>query len=618
MSSHPGNKFTDVTNVIPPGETESTLQSFSKNIPGNPGNNKSPEVPIESDLSVNTYNYSIPDFEAVSISAQSANEKLLTTDCTECDLANLKNLKNKNFLNPCIAYLNINSLRGNKFTQLKEMLNSIAKPEILCIDETKLTPDFPTAQFHIEGYHFPPFRRDRPQRINSTQYGGGKIVYVKEDLISNRQEKYETENAETICLDLTIKERKWFLLFAYRPESIDRKLFFDEMSKSLANAAKDYENLFVAGDLNIDTGHKNTDRHNLLSDLSATFDFKNLVKGTTCYMSEQGSSIDVMLTNKPRSFFNTNITETGLSDHHCMISTFLRCHYEKLPPKNFIYRNIKNLNCIDFINDVKSIPMEELHRFENPFTGYEVLFKCIVDRHCPIKTKKVRGNDKPFMTRELSRAILDRSRIINRYNKFKSRDNYVKKQQSMRKCRFLQQKAKKEYFDKTITENNMTNKKYWKLMRPFLSDKGSRYGTKITLKEQGGVLVSDEQQIAEIFNDQYVNIVEKTTGVPPVNVQNDGLDVENIMVTINKIVEKYKNHPSIKAIQENNHSLEPFHIPPPQLSDIQDILRNIDIKKSAGPGMIPPSLVKMCSKVIDKPLMEVTGHIIGNNIFPDS
>ena len=187
------------------------------------------------------------------------------------DLEKLANLKMKNFKNPCIAYLNINSLRGNKFIQLKEMLN-LAKPEILCIDETKLTSDFPTAQFYIEGYHYPPFRRDRVQRPNSTHFGGGKIVYVKEDLICDRLDKYETEHAETICLDLTIQERKWFIIFAYRPESIDRKLFFDEMNKSLSKAVNDYEYLVVAGDLNIEMDKaRSTDRHNLLSELCATF-----------------------------------------------------------------------------------------------------------------------------------------------------------------------------------------------------------------------------------------------------------------------------------------------------------------------------------------------------------
>ena len=131
-------------------------------------------------------------------------------------------------------------------------------------------------------------------------------------------------------------------------------------------------------------------------------------------------------------------------------------------------------------------------------------------------------------------------------------------------------------------------------------------------------MLSDEKEVAHIFNDHYVNIVEKTTRAPPVSVQNNGLDVENITVTICEIIEKFKSHPSIKAINENNQSLEPFNIPQPQLSDIQKILKNINTKKSSGPGMIPPSLVKMCSEVIDQPLLKVTGHVIASNIFPDS
>ena len=97
---------------------------------------------------------------------------------------------------------------------LKEML-SFVKPEILCINETKLTSDT-TAQFHIEGYHYPSFRRERVQNQNNTHFGGGKIVYVKEESISNRLNKFETEHAENICLELTIKEREWFIMFAYR------------------------------------------------------------------------------------------------------------------------------------------------------------------------------------------------------------------------------------------------------------------------------------------------------------------------------------------------------------------------------------------------------------------
>ena len=261
--------------------------------------------------------------------------------------------------------------------------------------------------------------------------------------------------------------------------------------------------------------------------------------------------------------------------------------------------------------------MTEIHRFDDPFTGYQTLFKCIVDRHCPTKIKKVRGNDKPFMTKELSKAMKNRSKIINRYNRWKSRDNYLEKQTIMRKCRYLAHKAKKYNFKNILTNDNMTNKKYWKLMKPFLSEKGGNYGTKITLKENGK-LISDEQTLSSIFNDQYVNIIEKTTGAPPESIANDGLDKQNITITINKIIETFKNHQSIKAIQENNPDIEPYSIPLAQTSDIREILKNINVNKSAGPGMILPSLVKMCSNVIEKPMTEVINHIIESSIFSDS
>ena len=142
------------------------------------------------------------------------------------DVEKLSSLRITNYKNPCISYLNINSLRGNKFVQLTDILKYIGS-DILCIDETKLTPDFPTTQFQIEGYKFPPFRRDRTQPINNTHFGGGKIVYIKEDFISNRLNKYETANAETICINLIIKERKWFILFASLKIHESQDLYFN-------------------------------------------------------------------------------------------------------------------------------------------------------------------------------------------------------------------------------------------------------------------------------------------------------------------------------------------------------------------------------------------------------
>ena len=69
---------------------------------------------------------------------------------------------------------------------------------VLCFDETKLNESFPVAQFHIEGYQYPAFRKDRSKN------GGGKIVYVKEGFIAKRILEYENINIGTICIEITI------------------------------------------------------------------------------------------------------------------------------------------------------------------------------------------------------------------------------------------------------------------------------------------------------------------------------------------------------------------------------------------------------------------------------
>ena len=74
---------------------------------------------------------------------------------------------------------------------------------------------------------------------------------------------------------------------------------------------------------------------------------------------------------------------------------------------------------------------------------FSSVFTDVVDRHASLKQKMVRGNNAPFMTKQLNKAIMDRSRIKNRYLKWPSRENILvlKKTKSLRIN--LTKKAKK-------------------------------------------------------------------------------------------------------------------------------------------------------------------------------
>ena len=118
--------------------------------------------------------------------------------------------------NPTLGYLNINSLR-NKILSLRYVVAKVPI-DILCIDETNLDNSFPDSQFFIENYQFPPFRRDRNSK------GGGKIVYVRQGIISKRFKNFESKTVETIWIELTISKRKWCILFADRPPNLEKSL----------------------------------------------------------------------------------------------------------------------------------------------------------------------------------------------------------------------------------------------------------------------------------------------------------------------------------------------------------------------------------------------------------
>ena len=199
------------------------------------------------------------------------------TNKDHSDTSDLIKIREQYTNNLVLGYLNINSLKNKIINLVDKVLI-----DILCIDETKLDDTFPDAQFKINNYQYPPFRRDRNQK------GGGKI---------------------------------------------DKNTFFSEISKKLSLIINEYGNVIVAGDLNIDLSNTKTLSENHVSDLRDTFALTNLVKQKTCFKTVRGTLLDVILTNKPNCFQKTSAFETGLSDFHKLVVTVFRSTFKKLPPK---------------------------------------------------------------------------------------------------------------------------------------------------------------------------------------------------------------------------------------------------------------------------------------------
>ena len=74
------------------------------------------------------------------------------------------------------------------------------------------------------------------------------------------------------------------------------------------------------------------------------------------------------------------------------------------------------------------------------------IFSEVPDYHAPVKHKVVRGNQAPFMTKDLSKTIMMKSKAKNHYVKWPSRENFLGFKKAKNKCTSINKKAKKDHF----------------------------------------------------------------------------------------------------------------------------------------------------------------------------
>ena len=158
----------------------------------------------------------------------------------------------------------------------------------------------------------------------------------------------------------------------------------------------------------------------------------------------------------------------------------------------------------------------------------------------------------------------------------------------------LNKKREKNYFSKITSNGVVGNKLFWHTVKSFLTSKGFLHSDDMTL-HIGDKTVTDYNELAKAFNN-YINIVQNTTGKPTIKLQRSNNDKS----TVKTIIKTYEHHPSIKLIKaqilkENND----FKIKAVSAGQINKIIKGLNPKKATGPDKIPVKIVKLEASVIN-------------------
>ena len=94
----------------------------------------------------------------------------------------------------------------------------------------------------------------------------------------------------------------------------------------------------------------------------------------------------------------------------------------------------------------------------------------IVEHHAPLKKRFARRNQPPFMNKELRKVISTRSRLRNNFCKNPTKENEKEYKIQRNKSTSFRTKSIKKYFKNISKGDFVSNKDFWSMMKPFLTN----------------------------------------------------------------------------------------------------------------------------------------------------
>ena len=162
-----------------------------------------------------------------------------------------------------------------------------------------------------------------------------------------------------------------------------------------------------------------------------------------------------------------------------------------------------------------------------------------------MKKKFIRGNNTPFMNKTSSKAFMHISKLKNTFNENPTAENKILYKKQRNWCVALLEKERKKYYNNPDLKILDENKTFWQRIKQLFCDKQKSLQSDITLVEND-VITSDKKEVAENLNKFFIEAVENLD----LETYLAGNMDETLPETLEEILDKYDNHPSIKKLKK--------------------------------------------------------------------
>ena len=129
---------------------------------------------------------------------------------------------------------------------------------------------------------------------------------------------------------------------------------------------------------------------------------------------------------------------------------------------------MKNLD--ENLEELRRVPWDSAYNFEDVddlWDHWAKLYCQVLDTHAPLKKKRIRGDQLPWITPELQREISQRNRLFKKHAKNPTDSSWEKYRQQRNKVTTFKRKGMKS-FCADASLNKQHHGEFWKKMTPLL------------------------------------------------------------------------------------------------------------------------------------------------------
>ena len=212
------------------------------------------------------------------------------------------------------------------------------------------------------------------------------------------------------------------------------------------------------------------------------------------------------------------------------------------------------------------------------------------------------------MNKQLRKAIMTRTRLLNKYRKYNSAENLFAYKRQRNLCVKLLRKSKKDFYNNLNVKRITDKRKFWQTIKPNFTDKTLR-DERITLVE-GDKVITEEKHVVKKFKDHFEKIVET------LKIDRPKLSDSSDDPVLNAI-ENFSHHASVLKIKEARDSTDCFSFKLVSIEDIYKEIRALDASKATQSDGIRTKIIKNNSDIFSKIFQANLNNAIETRTFPE-